>query len=70
MVYCAAFGGHPHQSKIGSEEPIFESFSLKGEAFGGNLHLLKKNELRWIRDKASPLGEKLSALGASEPRAD
>jgi hypothetical protein len=33
----AAFGGHPHQSKIGSEEPIFDSFSLKGEAFGGNL---------------------------------
>jgi len=35
-VYCAAFGGHPHQSKIGSEEPIFDSFSLKGEAFGEN----------------------------------
>jgi len=32
--YCAAFGGHPHQSKIGSEEPIFDSFSLEGEAFG------------------------------------
>jgi len=31
--YCAACGGHPHQSKIGSEEPIFDSFSLKGEAF-------------------------------------
>ena len=70
MVYCAAFGGHPHQSKIGSEEPIFDSFSLEGEAFGENLHLLQKNELRWMRDKASPLGEKLSALGSSEPRAD
>ena len=68
--HLAAFGGHPHQSKIGSEEPIFDSFSLKGEAFGGNLHLLQKNALRWIRDKASPLGEKLSALGSSEPRAD
>ena len=33
----AAFGGHPHQSRIGSEEPILDSFSLKGEAFGGNL---------------------------------
>ena len=27
---------HPHQSKIGSEEPIFDSFSLKGEAIGAN----------------------------------
>ena len=27
---------HPHQSKIGSEEPIFDSFSLKGEAMGAN----------------------------------
>ena len=26
--YCAAFGGHPHQSKIGSEEPIFDSLEL------------------------------------------
>ena len=33
-------GGHPHQSKIGSEEPIFDSFSLKGEAFGGNFYLV------------------------------
>ena len=31
---------HPHQSKIGSEEPIFDSFSLKGEALGGNFHLV------------------------------
>ena len=37
LDYRAAFGGHPHQSRIGSEEPIFDSFSLKGEAFGGNL---------------------------------
>jgi hypothetical protein len=37
----AAFGGHPHQSKIGSEEPIFDSFSLEGEAFGGNFHLVQ-----------------------------
>ena len=36
------------------------STTLKGEAFGGNLHLLQENELHWIRDKASPLGEKLS----------
>ena len=27
--HCAAFGGHPHQSKIGSEEPIFDSFGIK-----------------------------------------
>ena len=32
-------GGHPHQSKIGSEEPIFDSFSLEGEAFGGRVHI-------------------------------
>ena len=38
-VLLPPFGGHPHQSKIGSEEPIFDSFSLKGEAFGGNLHV-------------------------------
>ena len=37
----AAFGGHPHQSKIGSEEPIFDSFSLEGEAFGKNLQQLQ-----------------------------
>jgi hypothetical protein len=35
---CAAFGGHPHQSKIGSEEPIFDSFSLKGEALSRIQH--------------------------------
>ena len=40
MLPRAAFGGHPHQSKIGSEEPIFDSFSLKGEAFGGNFCFL------------------------------
>ena len=51
---------HPHQSKIGSEEPIFDSFSLEGEAFGGKLHLLQQNEPCSIRDKASPLGEKQS----------
>ena len=68
--HLAAFGGHPHQSKIGSEEPIFDSFSLKGEAFGGNSYQLRQNEHRWIKDKASPPGEKLSALGSSEPRAD
>jgi hypothetical protein len=39
--HLAAFGGHPHQSKIGSEEPIFDSFSLKGEAFGGNQHIFR-----------------------------
>ena len=37
--HCAAFGGHPHQSKIGSEEPIFDSFSLEGEAFGGRRNI-------------------------------
>ena len=63
-------GGHPHQSKIGSEEPIFDSFSLKGEAFGRKRNLLQQNEQCWIRDKASPLGEKLSAIGSSEPMAD
>ena len=38
---CAAFGGHPHQSKNGSFEPLFDSFSLKGEAFGQNLRFLR-----------------------------
>ena len=42
-VFGAAFGGHPHQSKIGSEEPIFDSFSLKGEALGGNSRLVSYN---------------------------
>ena len=37
----AVFGGHPHQSKIGSEEPIFDSFSLKGEAFGETSYLVR-----------------------------
>ena len=81
----AAFGGHPHQSRIGSEEPILDSFSLKGEAFGGDLHLLQQNKQCWTQDKASPLGEtpqgglscpfgaihlQLSAIGSSEPMAD
>ena len=26
---------------IGSEEPIFDSFSLEGEAFGGRLHMFR-----------------------------
>ena len=51
-------GGHPHQSKIGSEEPIFDSFSLEGEAFGG------------YGTTASPPGEKLSVPGSSEPGTD
>ena len=83
--FRAAFGGHPHQSKIGSEEPIFDSFSLEGEAFGGNSYQLREYEPRWITDKASPLGEtpqgglscpfgaihlQLSAPGSSEPGAD
>ena len=29
LDYRSAFGGHPHQSKIGSEEPIFDSFGIK-----------------------------------------
>ena len=56
----AAFGGHPHQSTIGSSEPIVDSFSLKGEAFGGNLQLSRQNEQGQIRDKASPWGEAVS----------
>ena len=46
------------------------STTLEGEAFGGNLHRLRQNALRWTRNKASPLGEKLSAIGSSEPMAD
>ena len=53
-------GGHPHQSKIGSEEPIFDSFSLKGEAFGGSFRMVSLFGTSWMQDKASPLGEKLS----------
>ena len=63
-------GGHPHQSKIGSEEPIFDSFSLKGEAFGGDLQMVPKNGPGRIRNKASPPGEKLSSIGSSEPMDD
>ena len=32
MGTAAAFGGAPHQSAIGSEEPMADSFSLEGEA--------------------------------------
>ena len=46
------------------------STTLKGEAFGANLHMLREYETGWTRDKASPLGEKLSAIGSSEPMAD
>jgi hypothetical protein len=38
-----------------------DSFSLKGEAFGGKQQLLRKNESAQIRDKASPWGEAVSA---------
>ena len=61
------------------------STTLKGEAFGGDLHLLQQNKQCWTQDKASPLGEtpqgglscpfgaihlQLSAIGSSEPMAD
>ena len=46
------------------------STTLEGEAFGRNLNPLQQNEQRWIRDKASPLGEKLSSIGSSEPMDD
>ena len=46
------------------------STTLKGEAFGGRQHIFRKDEHRWSLDKASPLGEKLSAIGSSEPMAD
>jgi len=57
--YCAACGGHPHQSKIGSEEPIFDSFSLKGEALRKPYcdPIIRPESIMY---KASPLGEKLS----------
>ena len=56
---CAAFGGHPHQSKK-CYRHFFDSFSLKGEAFGGHLQFLQQNEPGWIRERLLP-GEKLSA---------
>ena len=61
------------------------STTLKGEAFGGNLHLKQQNKQSWKRDKASPLGEtpqgglscpfgaihlQLSFIGSSEPMND
>ena len=49
---------------------FYASFSLKGEAFGANSQLFQENEAGWIRDKASPLGEKLSSPGSSEPGDD
>ena len=58
--HLAAFGGHPHQSKIGSEEPIFDSFSLEGEAFGEKFRMVSLIGTGRTLDKASPLGEKLS----------
>ena len=68
----AAVGGRSPTSVIKSvpKSRFYDSFSLEGEAFGGRLHLLQKNEQRGIRDKASPLGEKLSSPGSSEPGLD
>ena len=58
MYRTAAFGGHPHQSKIGSEEPIFDSFSLKGEALGAHFLCTAWNGKWWILNKGfSPRGE-------------
>ena len=57
LNYRAAFGGHPHQSKIGSEEPIFDSFSLEGEAFW------QKTALISIEQTASDHGQGFSPRG-------
>ena len=50
---------HPHQSEKVLCGTFSDSFSLEGEAFGEHSHLLRQNEQRWIKDKASPHGEKL-----------
>jgi len=58
--YCAAFGGAPHQSSSGSEEPLDDSFSPRGEAFvpyRSGFVLLDSVE---AAPKASPSREKLS----------
>ena len=60
----AAFGGHPHQSKNGSEEPIFDSFSLKGEALAANLAMFVLLGAGVLFPKGfSPRGE---AVGADD----
>ena len=64
---AAAFGGAPHQSGPGSEEPGTDSFSPGGEA----LSFIQRCSFcrNWYEfpPKASPLREKLSKIGSSEP---
>ena len=70
-LYAAPMGRqHPHQSEKVLYGTFSDSFSLEGEAFGENSYLLRQNEQRWMKDKASPLGEKLSSPGSSEPGDD
>ena len=49
---------------------VHDSFSLEGEAFGGDRYPVSENVQQSMRDKASPLGEKLSSIGSSEPMDD
>ena len=53
----------------GQERPPW-GVSLEGEAFGKKFHLIPLPGKRRITDKASPLGEKLSSPGSSEPGDD
>ena len=56
----AAFGGAPHQSSIGSEEPMDDSFSLWGEALSHIRHFQFYRSRIGLLPKASPSREKLS----------
>jgi hypothetical protein len=53
-------------------ESIFDSFSLEGEAFGGNLDMgaIDGNRLDTGQRLLPPAGEKLSSIGSSEPMDD
>ena len=63
----AAFGGAPHQSAPGSEEPGADSFSPRGEALSRVRRCsLCCSKCKFL-PKASPSREKLSKIGSSEP---
>jgi hypothetical protein len=53
-------------------ESIFDSFSLEGEAFGGNFHIVsyEGSLLDTGQRLLPPAGEKLSSIGSSEPMDD
>jgi len=64
---AAAFGGAPHQSEKVLLGTFSDSFSPRGEALFRIGLAWVYGAAVWFSPKASPLREKLSKIGSSEP---